>query len=177
MSEEKIDNDTDFLMSVEMPEGENIYLNALDVMDTLIRGYANSVMEVRSRWDSGDIGQEEAIAEMKELARGLDSILMGKDPDFIVTGWNTPEQLGRYVQKHCKFNDDPANAVMGALGVFTSDLNRCVLAYTEGKQSEDDMKTNIDMLLETYTHMFLGTLSDIFDEEDYLDTFGFKPGS
>jgi hypothetical protein len=88
------------------------YLNTANVVDRLIRDFTIDVME--------DVGKPDFMAVFDFQCRRMNNLFLGIAPsdEYLLSAWNAPDQLGEYILKALRINDETRLAVRAAFAWY-----------------------------------------------------------
>ena len=82
------------------------------VVDRLIRNFTIDVME--------DVGKPDFMAVFDFQCRRMNNLFLGITPndEYLTSAWNSPDQLGEYILKALRINDETRLAVRAAFAWY-----------------------------------------------------------
>jgi hypothetical protein len=88
------------------------YLNTANVVDRIIRDFTIDVMD--------DVGKPDFMAVFDFQCRRMNNLFLGitQSDEYMTSAWNTPEQLGEYILKALRINDETRLAVRAAFAWY-----------------------------------------------------------
>jgi hypothetical protein len=114
------------------------YLNTANVVDRLIRDFTIDLMD--------EVGKPGFMARMDFECRRMNNLFLGITPssEYMVSDWNTPDQLGEYILQAMRINDETR---LGVRAAFAWYFEQVLDAWTPGAAFDPEkVKPIIDFM-------------------------------
>lgn len=131
-------------------------LGNADVVRGLVSEFASQVVDVRKQYNQDKLTGEQAQARVRELAGEYGSIVMGRDAQYDVLPWNSPERLGRRIKlvvPAVDGVDDPGELLFLTVGTSLSSI---AAAHEQGRLTDADGEHHTKEMLEDTANLILG---------------------
>lgn len=156
------DNDPDVLAhdlrAAAATTPDRPWLNDFATMDQVVRGYLSNVLSVEQRYGQGEsvLSAEEAKSETADLVEAAKTILVGGDPNYVASEFNTGPALRHYLRALRGFEDltdDPVRMELYRIATEAVAISRKLDA---GDLGADDARFQMAALIEDAVYGFLG---------------------
>jgi hypothetical protein len=146
-------------------DAEAEYLNSAATVERLLRQFVYEVLDVRKAYNEDRLQGDEAAGRVVALAHEYADIFMGRNAEYAVTAWNSPEQLGVHLQTAITEDSTAEDACQKFFQRLAGDFVDSVVIPAESDIIDDEQgQFRTDVLLEDATYVLLGIPSESPEE-------------
>jgi|694.fasta_scaffold72758_2 hypothetical protein len=144
-------------LGFDLPEGEGGLLTDPVIVESQVRAFLAEVLDVRKGYNGGTIRGEDASGLIRAIAKRYADRFMGIAADgFSFTDWNSPEQLGQYLQRQLIGVVEEQAAEAFFLRLASDFIEHIVVPHEEDKITEDAVTFRFDAAVEDATFALRG---------------------
>lgn len=140
------------------------YLGDLTVAEGVVRGFLAGLLKVRSDVAAGKT--VDANATIADAAARLQTTFFGTDQAFAAGPWFSEQHLGRALVEGANLGGDRSDAVVRCGYAMAAELGVIMQAADGGNLSDDDLQFRVDVMVEFWTHVFMGLPVPSADDEE-----------
>jgi hypothetical protein len=137
-----------------LPADDTIYLNHLETIGSILRDFAGELAGRKLAVNRGEMTTERATELTRSDTLMLGEAFLGKSDIFVVTDWNTPEQLGEFLRKALNIADGPEVAPAAMFAKFASEMLDII--ETAYSTLDEQWQPQADGLIEYYGNLLIG---------------------
>lgn len=136
------------------------YLGRYNVVDSLLRTLAHDTLTMKN------VNEEDFTQEATSLAAGVADVLLGNDPDFPSTEWNSPGHIDRYIARiEGVDNEDPLKRITGGLLNMLRKLLEVAIAVEDETLLPEQWQWQSSAILQEYVMKMMGLPTAGYQQE------------
>lgn len=143
--------------------GDKPYLGTLSVTEGVVREFLAGIIDLRNR---PGVDQASMQDGMRELGTRLQSILYGEDTAYSAGPWNSERHLGQYLVSSANVGGETSDAIERISYAIAGQLGEILQGIDIGVLTEEQWTFQIDILVEFWTHVFMGLPVPTPDDEE-----------
>lgn len=125
------------------------YLGDPEVVDGLVRGMCSRAME--AGLSDGDV-----VGKVSAIVEDVAGVFMGRSPGYRGMPFNSPEQLGRWVNETLGTAEAEDRSVEMLLWSTLAQVMDARASFVSGAKSEDDVRFQTDAAIEDACRVLIG---------------------
>ena len=132
--------------------GGNVDLGDPAIVELVVRNFVDQTFGLFQRVVAGEVSQDDASEAIYGQAIGLNALFLGLS-DFknvVIHPWNSPDQLGSYIQDMVDFDFPPEECVRAAFVHMATHVMKLV------SEEPDDWKQQVEGLVGELRDLLLG---------------------
>ena len=131
---------------------EIIDLQDVSLVELLVRSFTSKCLDAFRLALRDDVTLDEAVAKIDRLATAMNDVFLGMDPAGTVQcgPWNTPEQLGQFLQDGLGLEEPAEQSVRAVL------IRLATAVMTALQRREGDWPSRLDMLVAEVRDLLCG---------------------
>lgn len=143
---------TDEILKTGLKAGRP-YLGTPSVVEGVLRGYLLELKDFRTKQL---LEGDDPRPHVSSAADRLQAIFYGQDKEYLASGWNTEDSLGKFLVKDCGIGGDTKDAVR-RIGVrIARDFYKILTAFEADDITDEKTQEKINALVKLFIQALLG---------------------